>query len=127
MKDNQDLRELIKDIIGQIENKGNVKAVFGDPVEKGDVVVIPVAKSHFAGGGGAGEGNEDEEDDDKKEGKGGGVGYYSKSKPVGFIELQDDYVEFHQIHDREKMFSLMLVAIGLVGIVLRVLGGMAKK
>jgi uncharacterized spore protein YtfJ len=61
------------------------EAVFGAPVERGAVTVVPVAKASWGFGGGAGgEGAE--------QGSGGGGG--GSVKPLGYIELRDDSARF---------------------------------
>ena len=62
--------------------------IFGDPVERNGVTVIPVAKARWGFGGGAGH-RKDEE------GAGGGGGI--QVDPVGFIELKNGAAEFRPI------------------------------
>ena len=62
--------------------------VFGEPVERDGVTVIPVAKARWGFGGGAGQrGDED--------GAGGGGGV--QVTPVGFIEIKDHEANFRPI------------------------------
>jgi uncharacterized spore protein YtfJ len=62
--------------------------VFGEPVERGTVTVIPVAKARWGFGGG--EGHRKDED-----GAGGGGGV--QVTPVGFIEITDHAANFRPI------------------------------
>ncbi len=62
--------------------------IFGDPVERDGLTVIPVAKARWGFGGGAGH----RKDED---GAGGGGGM--QVTPVGFIELKNGAAEFRPI------------------------------
>jgi uncharacterized spore protein YtfJ len=63
---------------------------FGDPVEKGPVTVIPVAKAWFGFGGGSG-------DDEESRGSGGGGG--GVVRPLGYIEVSESGAEFRPLRD----------------------------
>jgi uncharacterized spore protein YtfJ len=64
-------------------------AVFGEPVEREGVTVIPVARVRWGFGGGAG----------RKDGEnaGGGGGGGVQASPIGFIELRGGTAEFRRI------------------------------
>lgn len=62
--------------------------IFGQPVERSGVTVIPVAKARWGFGGGTGRNRE-------QDGTGGGGG--AQVSPVGFIELKDGAAEFRRI------------------------------
>ena len=62
--------------------------VFGEPVERAGITVIPVAKARWGFGGG--EGHRKDED-----GAGGGGGV--QVTPVGFIEIKDQAANFRPI------------------------------
>jgi len=62
--------------------------IFGDPIERDGVTVIPVAKARWGFGGGAGSRKEED-------GAGGGGG--AQVTPVGFIELKNGEAEFRPI------------------------------
>jgi uncharacterized spore protein YtfJ len=80
--------------------------IFGDPVERDGVTVIPVAKARWGFGGGAGrDGNDD--------GAGGGGG--AIVTPVGFIELKNGETEFRPI--RNVSFGWLMLG-GLAGMFL---------
>ncbi len=51
-------KELIQQITEQVHKNANVRVVFGDPVEKGSITIIPVAKVTVKGGGGGGIGSQ---------------------------------------------------------------------
>ena len=64
--------------------------IFGEPVERDGITVIPVAKARWGFGGGVGRRREDD-------GAGGGGG--ALVTPVGFIELKNGAAEFKPIRN----------------------------
>ena len=75
--------------------------VFGEPVERAGITVIPVAKARWGFGGGAGQ-----RKDEDGAGGGGGV----QVTPVGFIEIKNDEANFRPI----RTISLPWIIIGSV-------------
>ena len=67
--------------------------LFGEPVERGEVTVIPVVRAAWGFGGGAGTGPE------QTGGGGEGGGGGGSSWPVGYIELRDTETRFRPIVD----------------------------
>lgn len=67
-------------------------AVFGTPVERAGVTVIPVARVRWGVGGGSGR-----RKDEDGEGFGGGGGV--QASPLGFIEVRDGSAEYKRVHD----------------------------
>ena len=77
-----------------------VKRVYGDPIERDGILVIPAAK--LAGGGGGG--------GDKENNGGGGFGL--RATPVGAWIIRDGQVEWEPALDVTRIATLgMLVAI----------------
>jgi uncharacterized spore protein YtfJ len=66
----------------------NAATIFGAPVERGDITVIPVAKAAYGFGGGRGKRS-------GEEGAGGGGGV--RVAPVGFIEIRPGVVAYRPI------------------------------
>ena len=85
-------------------------AVFGDPVERSGVTVIPVAKSTWGFGGGTG-------GEAVNQGSGGGGG--GIVSPIGFIEVREDGARFVRTRDLRLTALRLGVAAGLVGWALR--------
>jgi uncharacterized spore protein YtfJ len=98
-----ELLERIGEAVGQ---KAQVSTIFGGPVERAHVTVIPVAKARFGFGGGGGSGARGERD----EGSGGGGGGGAVVSPVGYIEVRDDSAEFKRITTRTDVIALAVVA-----------------
>ncbi|MBA4181189.1 MAG: hypothetical protein C0506_11425 [Anaerolinea sp.] len=93
-------------------------AVFGDPVEKGSVTVIPVAKVRYGFGGGSGSDTKETGDGEKHdEGSGGGGGL--SASPVGFIEIHDGFAEFKRINDPLASVPVILAGGAAAWLVLR--------
>jgi uncharacterized spore protein YtfJ len=83
-----------------VGQRAGVQAVFGDPVDNGDTVVIPVARSMWAVGGGAGGGQADADagsDGPSGSGYGSGGGGAVMTVPVGYLELRPDGARFRPI------------------------------
>jgi uncharacterized spore protein YtfJ len=87
----------------RIGSAAGVTAVFGEPVEREGVTVIPVARSCWgAGGGGGGE------SDDEGFGAGGGA----MTTPQGFIEIAGGKARYRRLR------SPLRLALALLGAVL---------
>ena len=71
--------------------------VFGEPVERDGVTVIPVAKARWGFGGGAGQRREEGSEGKLEDGAGGGGGV--QVTPVGFIEIKNDAANFRPIRN----------------------------
>jgi uncharacterized spore protein YtfJ len=94
--------------------------VFGEPVERDGVTVIPVAKARWGFGGGAGQRSETGDDNEHEEGAGGGGGV--QVTPVGFIEITNTEAKFRPI--RNVSLSWIFVG-GLASLLL--LRGVLKR
>lgn len=98
---------LVQDLMRSWQDSFTVRRVFGDPVEKDNVTVIPVARiSGGGGGGGAPSGDEGEAG-----GSGGGFG--GTARPAGAYVIRADDVEWKP--------ALDVTALGLAGIALAAL------
>lgn len=90
--------EFIERLANRVGLQAGANAVFGDPVEREGVTVIPVAKVRWGFGGGSGRGIEEgSETGEIGEGSGGGGGV--AASPLGFIEIRDGRAEFKRAHD----------------------------
>lgn len=91
---------IIQRIAERLGGAANAAAVYGTPVEREGVTVIPVAKVRwgFGGGSGSGEGHTAEggrQGGGSGEGGGGGV----LATPIGYIEIQNGTAEYKPIKD----------------------------
>jgi uncharacterized spore protein YtfJ len=103
---NQDRSELVNELlerVGQtVGDNAKASTIFGEPVERAGVTVVPVAKARFGFGGGGGSGARDE-----GEGGGGGGGGGMAVSPIGFIELRDNSAEFKRISTPRDLLALV--------------------
>ena len=100
--------------------QAGAQAVFGQPVERGELTVIPVAKLRWGFGGGSGQGAEGA---GSGEGGGGGVA----ASPLGFIEIRPSGAVFRRIEDPVAYWPLVLVGSLAAWILLRGLRGLLKR
>ncbi|GAB4515756.1 MAG: hypothetical protein Kow0047_27700 [Anaerolineae bacterium] len=86
-----------------------VQSVFGQPVQHGDVVVIPVAEVSLAFGFGFGQGDAGHE---APSGSGGGGGGGGKARPRGYIKITPEGVAYEPIvdHQREALAGMFVGA-----------------
>lgn len=83
----------VKEILAQARDAMTVKRVFGEPIEKDGVMVIPVAK--FGGGGGGGGSEEGE--------KGFGAGFGLSASPAGVYVIRNGRVGWRPAVDVNKV------------------------
>lgn len=83
-----------KDVIDQARDAMSVRQVFGEPVEKNGVTVIPAAK--VIGGGGGGEGTSGEE-------QGSGKGFGLVARPVGAYVLRGEELSWQPAVDVNRL------------------------
>jgi uncharacterized spore protein YtfJ len=79
---------LLERLVSHVGGNARVQAVFGDPVERDGMTVIPVARVRWGVGGGGGS-----LPDGSGTGGGGGV----VADPVGYIEIASDRATFQPI------------------------------
>ncbi|HZL65535.1 MAG TPA: spore germination protein GerW family protein [Thermoleophilia bacterium] len=120
----------------------SASSVFGEPVERDGVTVIPVARVRWGVGGGSGRGtgrgrgrgrgkaaaNDANEQNEQNEGTGGGGGV--QASPLGFIELRDGQARYRRVHDplRLAIAGLLLpltIAAGGIAMIIT-LAGLAR-
>jgi uncharacterized spore protein YtfJ len=109
----------------RLGGRATASAVYGEPVERGGITIIPVAKVGWGFGGGAGRGRDTKgEGDGEGSGEGGGGG--AAVRPIGYIEISDGRAEFRRIADASTLLPLapLFVAAG-IGIML-ILRGVAR-
>jgi uncharacterized spore protein YtfJ len=95
---------LVTRIAERLGQHASAKAVFGDPVERDGITVIPVAKIRMGFGGGGGSGTGKHEDS----GEGGGGGGGLTATPLGYIELSAAGAEFRKIQSLAELAPFML-------------------
>nr|SBO95348.1 hypothetical protein BN4615_P4864 [Nonomuraea gerenzanensis] len=73
------------ELVEQSKDAATVKRVFGEPIQHGDIVVIPVARVAQGGGGGQGQGKGEK----GEEGGGSGGGFGFGATPAGVYVLKN--------------------------------------
>ena len=86
---------------------GGTSMVFGQPVERGSVTVIPVARAMWGVGGGSGPEEKHEQKTGTSPGTGGGGGVMIV--PVGYIELTNGRSRFRPIFTFSGLVPFLLV------------------
>jgi Sporulation protein YtfJ (Spore_YtfJ) len=86
--------EVLERLAEKLGSKASVSAVFGEPVARAGITIIPVARVGFGFGAGAGGGRKQAE---VTQGGGGGGG--ASAAPVGYIEIKDGNAVFKPIRD----------------------------
>ena len=118
--------------------KASVKAVFGDPIERDGITVIPVAKVRWGFGGGAGRGpvavgpgtGEDATSptiDEGMSGAGTGGGGGVTADPVGYLEIGPDGAVFKPILSPMPSPGFMLAAGATAALVLRAIARLIRR
>ena len=97
-----DLLERVGQTVG---NGAQASAVFGEPVEREGLTVIPVARARFGFGGGSGSGAAAGKEGSGRGGGGGGI-----VSPVGFIEVRDGSAAFKRITTPADWLALVATA-----------------
>lgn len=89
--------------------------VFGQPVEREGITVIPVAKARWGFGGGAGQRRDQVVGGKQEDGGGGGGGV--QVTPVGFIEIKNHEANFRPIRTVSLPWIIVggIVSLFLVG------------
>jgi uncharacterized spore protein YtfJ len=99
--------ELVQAVKEQIEKSANVQAIFGEPVERGGVAIIPVARIKLCGGGGGGQGKSRHT---PEEGTGGGLGFHLTASPVGYIKIANGTATFEKTPDITRLILGGIIA-----------------
>lgn len=100
---------LLERLAEKLGSRASVTAVYGEPITRDGITVIPVARVGFGFGGGAGR-----EVGGDKSGEGGGGGGGAEARPLGFIEIRDGAATYKPIRDPWVDVVVPLVAL-LVG------------
>ncbi|HVR89338.1 MAG TPA: spore germination protein GerW family protein [Candidatus Limnocylindria bacterium] len=93
----------VHDLISRAQDTITVKRVYGEPIEKDGLTIIPAAS--LSGGGGGGGGPAD---------AGGGAGFGVRARPVGAFVIKDGEVRWEPAIDVTRM-ALRGMLIPIVG------------
>jgi uncharacterized spore protein YtfJ len=112
--------ERLAELVGA---KANVRAVFGEPIQKGELTVVPVARVRWGVGGGSGK--SDAKTDGPASGSGGGGG--AVADPVGYLEIVRGEATFRPIRAPYPNPALVLAAALGAAIVIRAISRLAGR
>ena len=104
---------LLERLSQQLSTSATAQAVYGSPVERDGITVIPVARARYAFGGGGGGGTKAGE----AAGSGLGAGAGVSLTPVGYIELREGRSRFRPI--RSSVVPLVAVSGAIAWLLLR--------
>lgn len=109
-----------KELVAQATKPIEARMVYGEPVEKDGVVVIPAAKVTAGGGGGSGEDNR------RGRGEGGGLGLIAR--PVGAFIIKDGNARWEPAVDINRVYVAITTVLVTAAIVVgRILRARARK
>ncbi len=125
----------VERIAERVGAKASVRAVFGDPIERDGITVIPVARVRWGFGGGSGsgpapfapgsdgQGSPADAVDGYQPGSGTGGGGGAMAEPVGYLEIGPDGAAYYPITPTMPSPGFLLAAGATAALVL---GGLAK-
>jgi uncharacterized spore protein YtfJ len=117
------LEQLADVVLSRILSRAGTRTVFGEPVQQGDVTVVPVAKvsTRFGFGGGSGNNPARVDGQEGSSGSGMGGGGDVKAKPLGYIEITPQGSRFIPIEDGMEigMVAMKFIGVAIVLIALR--------
>ena len=87
----------LPEVLGRAADAAQVRRVFGEPIERDGVTIIPTASVRGGAGGGGGRGPKQEE------GEGAGGGYGFMAHPAGVFVLRGDQVDWRPALDLGKV------------------------
>jgi uncharacterized spore protein YtfJ len=95
------LPEVLKTALDQIKYIAKTETIFGDPIEVGEITLIPISKVSigFAAGGANSE---------KRSGAGTGTGGGVQIIPVAFISVSGDKVRIHTLDKSDPGLSKII-------------------
>lgn len=99
----------VQEILSQARDAMTVKRVFGDPIEKNGVTVLPVARVGGGGGGGSGPqpmpggAGGQGEDQAQPQRQGTGAGFGMRASPAGVYVIRGDQVTWQPAIDVNRV------------------------
>ena len=97
----------MQSIVDRLHATGNVKTVFGEPIEARGRTIIPVAKVAYAFGGAGRSAKSDSEDGKIGQGIGAGI----VVRPAGVLEISDDATEFIPFGRNKKLIGALFLGL----------------
>lgn len=110
------LDRLIERLVDRFGGRTGAHTVYGDPVERDEVTVIPVARVRWAAGAGAGWGGAPAGEGvtaGVAEGEGAGGGGGVIGDPVGYIEIRSSGATFQPIRGVPNPLAILALGVSL--------------
>lgn len=109
------IENLVNGMVNPVLGEGSNKTVFGNPVQEGDLTVIPVARVsyRFGFGGGSGTGPRIGDDGPPPGGDGGGGLGMLNARPVGYIETGSNGSRYVPVIDWSRILQTTITFTGL--------------
>jgi uncharacterized spore protein YtfJ len=124
----------------RVGGKASVKAVFGDPIERNGITIVPVARVRWGFGGGAGRGPiavgpgsdsdgaaGESQIDEGRSGAGTGGGGGVAAEPIGYLEIGPDGATFKPIASPMPSPGFLLAAGAAGALILRGIARLARR
>lgn len=100
---------LLERLADRLGGAASSSTVYGDPIERDGVTVVPVSRADWGYGGGWGP--------DGEGGGGGGGGV--RARPVGYIEIHDGKACYKPIVDPSHVLLAVAALLGAVSLIVR--------
>jgi uncharacterized spore protein YtfJ len=92
----------------QAQQAVSIENVYGQPINSGETVVVPIASVAQAFGMGGGIGSGSEAEDKNNEGVGGGGAGIVRARPIAVAEIDDEGVRVHAVVDENRALAVSL-------------------
>ena len=92
-----------------IGSKANASSVFGEPITNNGVTVVPVARARWGCGGGGGQDTKESAGQSRGFGGGGGM----VVKPVGYLVVRGEDVEYREIDRTRDLLAALAAGIAI--------------
>jgi uncharacterized spore protein YtfJ len=93
--------ETVEQVLGRLASTARADTIFGEPVERGDITVIPCSEVAVGLGMGSGSGPVDAQGNKAGGGSGGGGG--ASGRPIAVIVISKDRVRVEPVLDLTKV------------------------
>jgi hypothetical protein len=113
---------LLERFAERLGGHASVKAIFGEPIERSGITVIPVARVRWGFGGGEGSGTDQAGSRGSGTGGGGGVA----AEPIGYLEIGPDGAAFRPIISPYPSPAFLLAAGVTAALVVRALARLIR-
>jgi uncharacterized spore protein YtfJ len=103
-------------VVEGVRDSATVRKVYGDPIEKDGMTIIPAAAVMGGGGGGEGEGPE-------QQGVGQGAGYGVRARPIGEYVVRNGDVEWKPSVDVTRVAVAGIALAAVIALTVRAIFG----